>query len=180
MKPTSTPYEKIFAQWLGLFSQKPKYSYRLVDYKNNRHRTDMLLSQTKCHLEILPEGIMVIGEFSENDTTIAVLKNEIESITLVRGKEIIDTFYLSPMHILYKLGVSTSISRYLRIYPSEYKITETRITIKCQDYQLKLITGGNSYEKLLSTFKNCGYINMLNLIEKPSINVLDYTASTWF
>lgn len=176
MKSASTLYRKGLAQFLGLSSKKSKYRYRLVDFKNERHKTDLLLSQTKCNLEILREGVMVVGNFSEEDTIIPVLKDEIESITLVRGKEVIDTFYLSPMHLLSKLGVPNRISRYLRIFPWEYKITETRITIQCQDYQLKLITDGNRFEKLLRKFKNSGYTNELNLVEKRSINVLSYTT----
>ena len=175
MKSIATTNENNFAHWLDFSSQKAKYRYRLVDFRNERHRTDLLLSRTKCHLEILREGIMVIGDFSRKGTIIPVLKSEIESISLVRGKEVIDTFYFSPMHILSKLGVPNRISRYLSIFPWEYKITETRITIRCKDQQLKLITSGNRYERLLRKFKNIGYINELEPFEKPSLNVLDYT-----
>lgn len=175
MTPASTT-RKNFAPLFGLFSKKTKYRYRLVDFKNERHRTDVLLSQTRCNLEILREGVMVVGDFSEVDTIIPVLKNEIESITLVRGKEVIDTFYCSPMHLLSKLGVPNRISRHLCFYPWEYKITETRITIRCQDYQLKLITSGNRYHKLLRRFKNNGYTKELDPVEKPSLNVLNYTT----
>lgn len=160
----------------GLATKKTRYRYRLVDYKNERHRTDILLSHTKCNLEILPMGIMVLGKFTANFRTIPVIKNEIESITLIRGKEVIDTFTLSPMHILSKLGVPNSISRYVSILPSEYKISETQIIIKCIAYQLTLITSGNRYESLLRSFKKEGYHHQLDLIEKPSINLLTYTA----
>ncbi len=150
----------------------------MVDYKDERHRTDILLSQTKCNLEILPDGILVLGNFSVNNPTIPVMKDEIESITLIRGKEVIDTFSLSPMHILSKLGVPNSISRYLSILPSEYRISETQIIIKCKEYQLSLITSGSRYEGLLRSFKKEGYQHQLNLIEKPSIDLLSYTADS--
>lgn len=163
---------------LEVVSKKPNYRYRLVDYKNGRHRTDILLSQTKCNLEILPDGIMVLGNFTANIRTIPIMKNEIDSITLIRGKEVIDTFPLSPMHILSKLGVPNSISRHLSILPSEYRISETQIIIKCNDYQLTLITSGNRYESLLRSFKNGGYHKLLNLIEKARINKLGYTADS--
>ena len=164
-------YFNIFAR---LLHRKPKYHFRLIDFKNKQYKSDILLSQTKCNLEILPQGVMVVGNFTEKDTIIPVLKNEIESITIVRGKEIIDTFYLSPMHILTKFGIPNHISKYLKVYPSEYKITETRITIKSADSQLKLITGGNKFEKLLRTLKSRGYSNILTPIEKPSVNLLQY------
>lgn len=161
-----------------MLANKTKYRYRLVDYKNDRHRTDILLSHTKCNLEILPEGISVLGNFTVNIRAIPVLKNEIESITLIRGKEVIDTFTLSPMHILSKLGVPNSISRHLSILPFEYRISETQIIIKCQECQLNLITSGNRYEGLLRSFKKEGYGDFLDLIEKPSINMLSYTADS--
>lgn len=178
MKTISTTSDKNFFQQLGLVSKKPKYRYRLVNYRNNRHRTDFLLSQTKCNLDILPEGIMVFGDFTANSPLIPVMKDEIESITLIRGKEIIDTFYLSPMHVLSKLGVPCSISRYLSILPFEYRISETQIIIKCNDYQLSLIASGNRYDGLLRSFKKAGYYHQLDLIKKPSINVLNYTSDS--
>jgi len=165
-----------FSRFSKFFRVKPKYQFRLVDFKNKQYKTDVLLSQTKCNFEILPKGLMLVGNFSNSDTIISVLKEEIESITLVRGKEIIDTFYLSPMYILSKLGVPNHISQYLKVYPSEYKITETRITIKCAEYQLKLITSGSRFEKLLRTFKRTGYSDSLNSMQKPSLNLLNYNA----
>lgn len=166
--------------YLDCFSRfiyrKPKYRFRLIDFKNKQFKTDMLLSQTKCNLEILPQGVMVVGNFTQDDTIIPVLKNEIQSITLVRGKEIIDTFYLSPMHILSKLGIPNRIARYLKVYPWEYRITETQIVIKCEEYQLKLITGGNRFEKLLRTFKKSGYSKELDSMQKPSLDLLQYNT----
>jgi len=176
MKAVSTSSDQSLAKHLGLGTKKPKYRYRLVDYRNERYRTDILLSQTKCNLEILPDGLMVLGDFLANSATIPVMKEEVESITLIRGKEVIDTFYLSPMHVLSKLGVPNSISRYVSLLPSEYKIGETHIIIKGNDYQLSLITSGTRYEKLLRAFKKAGYHHQLDLIEKPSIDLLSYTG----
>ena len=178
MNASFTSSDKRIAKHLGLVSKKPKYRYRLVDFKNERHRTDVLRSQTKCNIDILPDGIMVFGEFTTNEPMIPVMKDEIESITLIRGKEVIDTFYLSPMHVLSKLGVPNRISRYASILPWEYKIGETRIIIKCKDYQLSLITSGNRYENLLRSFRKEGYLRHLDVIKKPSIEVLDYTSDT--
>ncbi|HET8735570.1 MAG TPA: hypothetical protein VFM69_03125 [Pricia sp.] len=147
----------------------------MVDFKDERFRTNVLLSQTACDLEILREGIMVSGDFSLNGNRIPVLKSEIESISLMRGKEVVDTFYLSPMHILSRLGVPNRIARYLSMYPWEYKITETRITIKCQEYQLRLITGGKRYEKIMRQLKKAGYSNELQVVERTGVKVLSYS-----
>ena len=174
MKGLSLFYADFVDFFSRLINRKSKQHFRLIDFKDKKHKTDILLGQTKCNLEILPQGVMVIGNFTERDTIIPVLKNEIESITIVRGKEIIDTFYLSPMHILSKFGIPNHISKHLKIYPSEYKITETQITIKCEDFQLKGLTDGKRCEKLFRTFKKRGYSTILNLIEKPSLDLLQY------
>lgn len=176
MKAASTSSYQSLAEHSGLVSKKSRCRYRLVDYRNGRHRTDILLSQTKCNLEILPDGILVLGDFTTNIHTIPLMKDDIESITLIRGKEVIDTFYLSPMHVLSKLGVPNSISRYLSLLPSEYKISETHIIIKCNDHQLSLITSGTRFEKLLRSFRKAGYHQQLDLIEKPSIDLLSLTG----
>lgn len=176
MKSTPETSDRNLTKHLGLVSKKQKYRYRLVDYKNERHRTDILLSQTKCNLDILPEGIMVSGDFTANSPFIAVMKNEIESISLIRGKEVIDTFLFSPMHVLSKLGVPNYIARYVSILPTEYKIGETQIIIKSIDYQLSLITDGGRYEKLLRSLKKSGYDRQLHFEEKPSMNLLNYTT----
>ena len=148
--------------------KKTKYRYCLVDYRDKRHRTDVLLSQTDCNIDILPDGIMVIGNFVTNTRVISIMKNEIESLTLVRGKEVVDTFYLSPMHMLSKLGVPNHISRYASILPSEYKISEAQIIIKCKEYQISLITDGERFEKVLRSFKHAGYGKQLRILKKPS------------
>ena len=176
MKSTSPLTAKPAASHFKFLKPNPKYKFRLVDFKNKDYKTDLLLSQTKCNLDILPMGVMVVGNFDNHDSIIPILKEEIESISLVRGKETIDTFYLSPMHILTKLGVPSRISRYFKVYPSEYKISETQIIIKCAEYQLKLITNGSNFESLLRSFKKSGYSKELDLLRKPTLNHLNYSV----
>lgn len=163
------------AQVFGLSPKKSKSRFLLVDFKNGRHKSDLLLSESRCNLDILPDGLMVTGNFSQGDTIIPILKEEIESITMVRGKEVVDTFFLSPMYILSKLGVPNRVSQYLSIIPWEYRIGETLLTIKCREYRLVLLTNGNRYEKLLRKLKNCGYMDALVLVEKPCTHVLNHS-----
>ena len=177
----TTSESRIFDKRVGKYAigqkyKEPKYQYRLVDFRNERYRTDILLSHTKCNIDILPDGIKVSGDFTTNISTIPVMKDEIESITLIRGKEIIDTFYLSPMHLLSKLGVPNRISRHASILPSEYKISETKLVIKSKAHQLSLITHGSRYDKLLRSFKNLGYGDKLQAVRKPSTNLLNHTT----
>ncbi|MBT2161712.1 hypothetical protein [Zobellia barbeyronii] len=176
MKRTSPLVAKTSPTFFNFLRSKPKYRFRLVDFKNKDYKTDLLLSQTRCDLEISPKGIMVAGNFNNHESIIPLLKNEIESISLVRGKETIDTFYLSPMHILIKMGIPSRVARLFKVYPSEYKISETQVIIKCEEYQLKLITDGTNFETLLRTFTKSGYSEELNLMRKPSLNLLSYSV----
>ena len=170
--PNSTSGEfNLLSKWTA---KKSKYKFRLIDYKNKQDKKDFLLSDTKCNLEILPQGIMITGNFQDKETIIPVLKDEIESLTLIRGKEVIDTFYMSPMYIMSKLGVPNRVSRHLQVYPSEYKIAETRILIKCEEYHLTLITSGNRHSKILRNLKKFGFDTNLKLVEKPRLNLLQY------
>ncbi|WP_276165891.1 hypothetical protein [Zobellia alginiliquefaciens] len=176
MKSTSSSTAKLSTSFFKFLKPKKKFKFRLVDFKNKDYKTDLLLSQTKCNLEILPKGIMVVGNFDNHESIIPVLKDEIESINLVRGKETIDTFYLSPMHILMKLGMPSRISRFVKVFPSEYKISETQIIIKCENYQLKLITNGSNFESILRNFKKSGYSEELDLLRKPTLSHLSYSV----
>lgn len=157
--------------------KKPKFSYRLIDFKNSLYSTDHLIGNTKCNLDIYEAGLLINGDFSETYTAISLLSNELESITLIRGKETINTFYLSPMHILTKLGVSSHISRHFRFHPTEYKISETRIIIKAREHHMELITSGYRFERLEQSLKNKGYGLILKVIRKPSHNYIEYGSN---
>lgn len=154
--------------------KKTKFLYRLTDFKNSFYRTDHLISNTKCNFNIYEAGLMLSGNFSESYTALSVLAKEVESITMVRGKETIDTFYLSPMYILSKLGVSIHIARHLSFHPSEYRISETRIIIKAKEHRLELITSGYRFEKLERSFKRMGYGSKLKTVRRPSHKLIDY------
>ncbi|WP_149277533.1 hypothetical protein [Pareuzebyella sediminis] len=153
---------------------KKRADFRLIDIKNKTAKAKASLNDTKCNLEILPSGIMVVGKFAENDNIIPILKDEIESISLVRGREVIDTFYWSPMYIFLRLGIPKRIARYFQVYPYEYRISETQITIDCNELKLRLISRGSIFEKLVRTFKRKGYGEQLELTLKPSQDLLKY------
>ncbi len=154
--------------------KKSKFSYRLIDFENRFFHTDQLIWNTKCNFHIYQAGLMLSGDFSTAYTAISILSKEVESITLIRGREIVDTFYLSPMHLLSKFGVSNHISRHFRFHPTEYRISETRIIIEAHEHRLELITGGYRFEKLERRFKRMGYGHKLKTIRRPSLNLMDY------
>ncbi|CAM4312222.1 hypothetical protein [Zobellia nedashkovskayae] len=176
MKSASPLIAKSSPTFFKSLQPEPKYRFHLVDFKNKDYKTDLLLSQTRCDLEISSKGIMVVGNFDNHESIIPLLKKDIESISLVRGKETIDTFYLSPMQILMRMGVPARVSRFFKVYSSEYKISATQIIIKCKEYQLKLITDGTNFETLLRTFTKSGYSEELKLMSKPSLNLLNYSV----
>jgi len=158
----------------SLLTSKKRADFRLIEIKNKSPHSEAWLNDSRCNLEILPRGIMVVEKFSQSDKIIPILKNEIESITLVRGREVIDTFYWSPMYLFLRLGVPKRIARYFQVYPSEYRISETQITIDCNELKLRLICKGSIFEKLSSSLKRKGYGEQLELILKPSQELLKY------
>ncbi|MBU2946922.1 hypothetical protein [Zobellia uliginosa] len=177
MKNTSPLVAKTSPTFFNSLRPNPKYKFLLVDFKNKDYKTDLLLSQTRCDLEILPKGIMVTGNFDDHESIIPIVKNEIKSISLVKGKETIDTFQLSPMHFMMKMGIPNRISRLFKFYPSEYRISETKIIIRCEEYELKIITNGTNFTSLLRTFKKSGYSELLGLTRKPALNLLNLGVS---
>lgn len=168
--------EKLPQANLNSLRKKTKFSFRLIDFKNSLYQTDGLIDNRRCHLEISEAGIMISGNFSDNFKAIPVMAKEIQWIGLIRGKELIETFYLSPMYILTKLGFPNRITRYFSFHPSEYRISETRILIKAKEHEMLLITSGYRFEGLLESFINMGYGPKLEVVKKPSRKLIEYST----
>jgi len=153
---------------------KVNHRYRLVQFKNKSYSTLNPVQNSKCTLKIHKAGLLLSGNFSKHCSDISVLAEEVQSIQLVKGKETIDTFFLSPMHILMKIGLPNSVSRHFRFHPTEYKITQTKIRIDANDKQLELISSGYRFEKLRRSFKKMGFGAKLKIERKPSVDYSDF------
>lgn len=153
---------------------KTSHRFRLVCFKTKFYSPLKSLKNSKCTLQVHTAGLIISGDFCEKCKHISVLSNEVRSIELIRGKETINTFYLSPIHILSKIGLPSSVSRHFRFHPTEYKIGQTKIRIHAKEQQLELITSGYSFEKLSRSFKKMGYGDKLKIERRPSIDLSDF------
>ncbi len=153
---------------------KGNHRFRLVNFESKYYSPIKSVKSTKCTLSVYKAGLILSGDFCENCKHISVLSNEISRIELVRGRETIDTFYLSPLHILSKIGLPNSVARHFRFHPTEYRITQTKIRIEAKEQFVELITSGYRFEKLKRSFKKMGYGTKLNLERKPCIDQSEF------
>ncbi len=150
------------------------YVYRFTVQKTKFNKLKQRIACGRCSFDIQAEGLMLSDDFSKSYNQFSVLANEVVSITLIRGKESIDTFYLSPMHLLLKLGLPSRYARHFRIDPSEYSISLTKICIKTNGRQVELSTSGFRYERLLHSLKNKGYGDKIKCVVGPIHKIIDH------
>jgi hypothetical protein len=150
------------------------FVYRFTDQKTKYNRLKRRIACGRCSFDIQTEGLMLSDDFYKSYNQFSVLANEVASITLVRGKENIDTFYLSPMHLLMRLGLPSRYARHFRIDPSEYSIAQTKIVIKTKERQVELSTSGFRFERLLHSLKKKGFGDKLHCVVGPIQKVIDH------
>ncbi|MGB5369049.1 MAG: hypothetical protein WBN18_01360, partial [Flavobacteriaceae bacterium] len=69
------------------------YVYRFTDQKTKFNKLKRRIVCGRCSFDIQAEGLMLSDDFSKSYNQFSVLANEVVSISLIRGKESIDTFY---------------------------------------------------------------------------------------
>ncbi|MFY0602698.1 MAG: hypothetical protein JXQ93_02030 [Flavobacteriaceae bacterium] len=145
--------------------RKPKAigstGFYLKSFKTKNTGTESLKLESKCNFEKRTSGILLRANFSNKLTAIPIPNEKIIGITLKRGKENIDPFFLSPMWILLKLGVSKLYARYFRFRLHEYSIDQMELNIETTDYEMEFIANGYLFERQLSFFENLNYGNKL-------------------
>lgn len=174
LEQNGNPIKEESTTTTGRVDSRLNHRFRLVHFSNSLYSPIKALKNSKCTFEVHKAGLILSGDFSEKCRHISVLAQEVKSIELTRGKETIDTFYLSPIHILSKIGVSNAVTRHFRFHPTEYKISQTKIKIEAKEQQLEIITSGYRFEKLLRTFKKMGYGELLQIKRKPSVDLSDF------
>ncbi len=150
-----------------------KLEYNLKGFKNKYFKTDYLMENTKCGVEIHKAGLLLKGDFPHRREAISIMMNEIESITLIRGKQTIDTFRMSPIHLLTSLKVSSCFARHFAVDPEEFVVEETKILIKTKDQQLELASCGHRFARIKRSFKAAGYGRKLKIVKGPVYKMVD-------
>ncbi|MFD2543736.1 hypothetical protein ACFSSB_15500 [Lacinutrix gracilariae] len=131
--------------------------FYLKSFKTKNSETESLKIDSKCNFEKRTGGILLRANYSNNLTAIPIPNENIIEISLKRGKENIDPFFLSPMWILLKLGVSKLYARYFRFRLHEYSIEQMELNIKTTDYEMDFIANGYLFERQLSFFENLNH-----------------------
>lgn len=141
--------------------RKPKVTgstgFFLKSFKSKNTNAENLKLDSKCNFEKWTSGILLRANYSNKLTTIPIPEEDIIRITLKRGKENINPFFLSPMWILLKLGVSKLYSRYFRIRLHEYSIDQMEMKLVTSEYEMDFIANGYLFEGQLSFFESLDY-----------------------
>jgi len=138
--------------------------FYLKSFKTKKKDLTLLKLDSRCNFEKRANGILLRANFSNILTEIPISKEDIISMTLKRGKENIEPFFLSPMWLLLKLGVSILYARYFRLRLHEYSIDQMELNINTTDYEMDFIANGYIFEEQLSFFKNLNYGNKLKIV----------------
>jgi hypothetical protein len=152
--------------------QKPKAigstGFYLKSFNAKNPESESLELNSKCNFEKRTTGILLRANHSNKVTVIPIPKDSIIQITITRGKETIDPFFMSPMWILLKLGVSKLYARYFRLRLHEYSIDQMELNLKTSEYNMDFIANGYLYERQLNFFENLNYGDKLKAITKSS------------
>jgi hypothetical protein len=100
--------------------------------------------------QLYTNGLLLMLFKGTTRRAIPIPYNEVKDIVLIKGREVVDPIFLSPMWILLKLGVSIEVARYFRSRLSEYSIENTTLRVEANDHVLSLRSNGylfNSQEK---------------------------------
>ncbi|MBU2976478.1 hypothetical protein [Zobellia sp. B3R18] len=169
---TEQPIIKRIGKPAEIDLRKPKAigstGFYLKSFKTKNTGTESLKLESKCNFEKRTGGILLRSNYSNKLTVIPIPNENIIGITLKRGEEIIDPFFLSPMWILLKLGVSKLYARYFRFRLHEYSIDQMELNIETSEYDMDLIANGYLFERQLSFFESLNYGNKLKTEIKAS------------
>lgn len=141
--------------------RKPKAigstGFYLKSFKSKNPEFEKLKLDSKCNFEKRTGGILLRTNYSNKLNAIPIPEDSIIEIILTRGKETIDPFFLSPMWILLKLGVSKLYARYFKILISEYSIDQMELNLKTTECEIDFIANGYLFERQLNYFENLNY-----------------------
>ncbi len=150
--------------------RKPKAvgsaGFYLKSFKAKNPESENLNLDSKCNFEKRTGGLLLRANYSNKLTAIPIPKESLIEITITRGKETIDPFFLSPMWILLKLRVSKLYARYFRFRLHEYSIDQMELNIKTTDYEMDLIANGYLFERQLNFFENLNFGNKLKIDDR--------------
>lgn len=118
---------------------------------------EIIATNSKCNIEKRTNGILVHTNFLNRQSLIPIQKKEILEMEIIRGNEKVDPFFLSPMWILLKLGLSIRYARYFRLRAHEYSIENMKLNLDTKYYNFKFIASGYLFESQLNFINSLDY-----------------------
>ncbi|MCT8341281.1 hypothetical protein MG296_14560 [Flavobacteriaceae bacterium TK19130] len=140
----------------------------IKSFENKTNSSESIEIDSKCNIEKRPDGILIHTSKSNRQTLIPIPTDDVLEIKIIRGKEQIDPFFLSPMWILLKMGVSVLYARYFRLRLYEYHIDQMELKLTTTDYEFDFIANGYLFERQLEFLKNLNYDKKLKVERKAS------------
>lgn len=127
--------------------------YRLIDLRLKSELKHLIDLNTRCNFEKYEKGLLLRINHNQKLYFLAFSYEQITSISVVKGKEIISPLIFSPMRFLLFMGVHIRYARYFRISLSEYRIERMNLIIKLGEDIVKLDSNGYNYYSELNFFK---------------------------
>ncbi len=150
-----------------------KMAYRLTRFKDNHFRSDHLTEGTSCTIDFRRKALVIKGDFPHLGNIIKLYAEEIESITLIRGKQVINTFRMSPVHLLTKIGVSDRLTRHFVLSPDEFVTKETKIIVKTKSGLVEISCNGHLFNRVQRALKAAQFGAKLDVVKEPIYKTVD-------
>lgn len=132
----------------------------------NKTGGESLKINSKCNFEKRTQGIIIHINSSNTYRLILIPHKNIEQISIIKGREVINPLFPSLMWVLLKLNVSLRIARYFPLRTREYSIEQMELNLRTKNYEIHFLTSGYNFENQLEFLQSLSINEKLHIIEK--------------
>ncbi|WP_421750278.1 hypothetical protein [Croceimicrobium sp.] len=125
----------------------------LKEYNSTSRFLEGLTIGSKCNFELRPKGLLLHVSLQNQYQQIPIPFSEIKKLEIEKGAESIKPIPMFPMWILLKLGLSIRYARYFRLKAWEYTISELKLRLITELYDMSFQSNGYNYIALAQYFK---------------------------
>ena len=104
-------------------------------------------------MERYSAGLLLHLFKSDKKYLLPIPEKSVRAIILTEGEEAVDTWILSPMGLLLKLGIPLEIARYFRTRMDTYVKHDTKLVISTDSFKIELTTNGFTFPSQARFFK---------------------------
>jgi hypothetical protein len=95
--------------------------------------------------ESFEKGLLLRIFKSNKFSSIPIPHDQVLRMAIYKGVEAVSPVFLTPFWLLLKLGVRVEIARYFILYPREYSILPTKLSVVTKDFEMQLESNGFSF-----------------------------------